>query len=111
MQFIEVIMQNAAAATGDGAALECVRGDGIVVTKAGLQVSGTFVAGIVFEATVDGSNWVAVQGTNLNNGAATSTSSVAGIFRFDVAGLLKLRARIGSYTSGAVTVKAIGVQA
>ena len=102
-------LQAAAAATGDGETLECVDGDGLTLATAVLQVAGTFVGTVTFEGSVDGSNWIAVQGTNLNSGAAASTATAAGLFRFAVAGLAALRARVSAYTSGAITVTACGV--
>lgn len=104
-----LVMQSAAGATGDGTALECVPGDGAVLGTAVLQLSGTFTATVTFEATVDDSNWIAIQGTNLNAGTAASTATAAGLFRFNLAGLSKLRARVSAYTSGNVTVAAHAV--
>lgn len=102
------LMQSAAAATGNGTALDCsLPNDGF--EAAVLQVSGTFSATVTFEATVDGTNWIAVQGTNLNSSAAASTATAAGLFRFDVRGLVQLRARVSAYTSGNVTVRACAV--
>jgi len=95
-------LQDAAAATGNGVELD-VAG----CPTASLQVSGTFSATVTFEGTVDGANWIAIQMTNLNAGTASTTATAAGLFAGNVAGLLKIRARISAYTSGNVTVDGI----
>ena len=93
------IMQDGAAATGNGTPINCP-GHG---TFTG-QVSGTFVGTITWEATLDGTNWIAIGLTNLNTANVATTTTVAGIFRVSCAGLALLRARISAYTSGAITV-------
>lgn len=98
-------MQSAAAATGDGTALPL--GDR---SMAALQLSGTFSATVTFEATVDGSNWIAVALANANSTtrARATTATAAGIFLLEEAGgLTLLRARVSAYTSGDVTVVGI----
>lgn len=95
-------MQAAAAATGDGTALPL--GD---YAMGALQLSGTFSATVTFEATVDGSNWIAVALANANSTtrARATTATAAGIFLLEeAAGLTLLRARVSAYTSGNVTV-------
>ena len=91
------------ASTGDG--------NGTVVDAAGfsalgLQVTGTFTATVHFEGTVDDSNWVAVQGANLNDGSVATSATAAGLFSIPLAGLSHFRARV-AWTSGtSVTVDA-----
>lgn len=92
-------MQTGAAATGNGTAL-CCTGH----TTASMQVSGTFVGTITFEATIDGSTWVSVLVTNLTSGGTAVNTAAAGIFRVSCAGLAEIRARISAYTSGSITV-------
>jgi hypothetical protein len=97
-----VVMQNAAAATGNGTVLPM---DG--AKAAMLQVTGTFVGTITFEATVDGSNWVTYALSDLSTAARThaTTQTTTGIYvADDGAGLAAIRARISAYTSGAITV-------
>jgi hypothetical protein len=103
-----MVLQNAANATDNGVPLPCTApNDGY--ETAVLQVTGTFSGTVTFEATLDGTNWIAVQGINLNSGAATSSTTSAGLFRFDIRGLFQLRARISAYTSGNITVRACAV--
>lgn len=102
---IDAIMQSAAAATGNGTALE-VSGCG----AAALQVSGTFVGTVTFEGTVDGSNWVSVQVQNVADGTVSTTATAAGVFLANIAGLAQMRARVSTYTSGAITVRGMATE-
>lgn len=72
-----------------------------------LQVSGTFTATVSFKATVDGTNWVDIQGTNVSSGSSATSTSAAGIFVFKTIGIAKLKAVVSAYTSGSVTAKAL----
>jgi len=106
----EAFLHNAASATADGTSLETVdsvNGAYAVVT---FQVTGTWTGTINFEATVNGSDWVALEVESVGNSATLSTSTAAnGIFRAVVLGLLKVRARL-TWTAGtSVTVRAIAV--
>lgn len=93
-------LQDAAAATGDGTPLKC-RGHAVVT----VQVTGTFTATVTFEATLDGTNWVAVEAVNINDGSKSTTASAPGIFLAPIAGATSFRARV-TWTSGtSVTVK------
>lgn len=95
------ILQNAATATGDGTAM-VVSGYGTI----GVQVVLTS-ATITFEATIDGTNWVAVL-CSLSTDASTSTTATAsGLYQCQVAGYNQFRARISTYGTGPVTVKAL----
>ena len=96
-------LQSAAAATGNGTDFMC---EGL--SFATFQVTGTFVGTVAFEATIDNSNWVAVQALNEKNGNVSTTASSAGLYSFYVAGFRRVRARISSYTSGNITVTAKG---
>jgi hypothetical protein len=69
-----------------------------------LQVVGITTATITWEASIDNTNWVAVLATNLNSGATATTTTANGLFRVQVTGFLKFRARISAYTAGTITV-------
>lgn len=100
-----VNMHSAAAATGNGSILPV---DGAAAV--GIQVKGaSFVGTITFEATVDGTNWVALPCTNISNGAASSTTTADGVFVASVGGLRSVRARVSAYTSGTVSVGGMAV--
>lgn len=94
-----VIMQDAIGATGNGNIID-VAG----LASLGLQVSGTFVGTVTFEATVDDTNWVALQVAAVNTGAISTTATAPGLFWAAVAALSKVRARVSAWTSGAITI-------
>lgn len=90
--------QTAATATGNGTAA-AVSGYGAIT----FQVTGTFTATVTFEATVDGSTWVAlpVYDTSL---ARQTTATAPGTFQANISGYSSVRARV-TWTSGtSVTV-------
>lgn len=91
--------QDAATATGDGNTLAVGEAGGV-----SFQVTGTFVGVIVFEATIDGTNWVPISVKNKLHGTHQSNATSPGICVAGVAGLHGVRARISEYTSGNITV-------
>lgn len=95
-------LQNAAAANGNGSLLQNISAYG----AANIQITGTFSATVNFEITLNGTNYVAAQATNLSSGAAVTTATAPGIFLVYAPGSLYFRARVSSYVSGAVTVTA-----
>jgi len=100
-----VVMQNAAAATGNGTVLPM---DG--AKAAAFQVTGTFTATITFEATVNGVDWVTYALSDISTTTRThqTTQNSASIYvADDAAGLAAIRARISAHTSGTVTVMGI----
>lgn len=103
------LMQSAATATGNGTALATTDAANGAHTTLTMQVAGITTATITFEATVDGSNWVAVACTNLNDGTAATTATANGLYRLTCLGLVSVRARISAYTSGTITVIGVAV--
>lgn len=75
----------------------------------GAQVTGTYSGTLSFEMSIDGTNFVAVQTTNVNTGAVATTATGTGIYRFDVVGALVVRVRASAYTSGTATVTVVGM--
>lgn len=98
--YLEATLQNAVEKNDDGTAMT-VAGYASLV----LQVSGAFTATVNFEATQDGTNWVAILAQDKNAGSLATTTTTAGIFEIPVAGLKQVRARVSGYSAGAVTVK------
>lgn len=95
-----VKLQDAAVATGNGTVIPLSGRSNLVV-----QVFGTFVATITWEATVDGTTWQGVALADLASAtrARALTATVAGLFLLDeVGGLQQFRARISAFTSGTV---------
>lgn len=106
-QFAHLEMHSAAVATGNGTALDCTEAAEGAKAYAAIQIVGITTATITFEATIDGSNWVAIEFTNLNDAAAATTATADGIYRALVIGLLQVRARISAWTAGTITVTGI----
>ena len=106
-QYINAIMQNAATGTGNGTAMDCTAATRGAMTVLTMQVTGITTATITFEGTIDGTNFVAVQATNLNSGSAATTATADGLYRITVLGLVSVRARISAYTSGTITITGI----
>lgn len=71
---------------------------------AAIQLSGTWVATVQFEATADGTTWVAVNAT-ASNGTTPATSATAnGAYILSAVGFQAVRARVSAWTSGVVVV-------
>jgi hypothetical protein len=103
-----VRLHDAEAGTADGTTLEindyttgCA---GYVV---GVQLTGISGETITWEATIDGENWVAFRVEPLATGTFATTATANGLYRVEVSGLLKFRARISTGGSGAVTCWAL----
>ena len=94
-------LQDSSTADGNGTVIP-VEGFSVV----GLQVVISNTATVYFEATIDGSNWVAIEGQNANSGAKATSTAASGLFVIPVGGLGHFRAR-SDWTSGTVIAKAI----
>ncbi len=90
-------LQSAVGASANGTVFDTSGLGGVA-----LQVTGTFSATVHFEHSIDGTNYVAVQGSNLNTGALATSATAAGLYYIPVAGNL-FRARV-VWASGTVTV-------
>ena len=100
-------LQNAAGANGNGTA-SSIQG----FTTAVVQVSGTFSATVNFEASVDGTNYTAIQCFSIGDRSTSlTTTTAAGAWRCNVVGINKFRARVSGYGSGSVTVSAMFISA
>lgn len=72
---------------------------------AAVQISGTWSGTIAFEGSVNGGDFVVVQGSNIGGTLGYSgTTTSSGVIRFDIVGLVQFRIRFSSYNSGAATV-------
>lgn len=98
-----VPMQVGATATGNGEVITS-GGEQGAFTVLDIQVSGISGDTITFEATVDGTNWVAIQATNLNDGSDATTATANGLYRIVIGGLRSVRARISTYSAGTIYV-------
>lgn len=68
----------------------------------GVQLTdgGSFSGTITFEATVDGSDWVAIKGTPLGSTTGASSTTSVGIWQVPVQGMNQFRARFSTATAG-----------
>jgi hypothetical protein len=94
MAYNAVTFHNAAVATANGVAT-AVQDYSIL----GVQITGTFVATVTFEGTIDGTNYVAIEAINVATGAKATTATAAGVYRMGIAGFVTVRARL-AWTSG-----------
>ena len=95
-------LHTAASATARGNLVPCggVGAVGVQVANTG----GTFT--ITFEATVDGTTWVAVPGVNKATGVTATTTSATGIYIVDIGGCAQFSARISAASGCSVTCTA-----
>lgn len=75
-------------------------------SNAGLavQITGTWVGTVTFEGTVDGTNWVPINGVSASTSAPQPTTTVNGVYRLTPSGLASVRVNMTSYTSGTAAV-------
>lgn len=95
-------MHNAAQSAADGDSAHTIG-----YRSAVFQLSGAFAGTVTFEALVGpGDAWVAIRCKNLATNAVATTATAAGLYRVEdgVGGLLAVRARISTYTSGSFTI-------
>lgn len=93
--------QSASGANGNGTVLNL---DGKYSSLLVQVVGATWTGTINFEATQDGTNYVAVQGTNKNSGSAVTTVTASALVQFAVNGVRKFRCRQSGFAAGTVTV-------
>lgn len=67
-----------------------------------LQLFGTWVGTVTFEATIDGNVWVAFNMVPSNSATPASTATANGCFSANCGGYEAVRARFSTATSGAV---------
>lgn len=69
-----------------------------------VQIAGALSATITFEATIDGTNWVAFNLMPAASTTAASTATAAGIWTADSKGISGFRARCSAYSSGSPVI-------
>lgn len=76
----------------------------------GIQASGTFSGTLQFQMTIDGTNFVPVEATDVGDSSTLSTTTTsAGIWKFDAVGALIVRVTSTAWTSGSATVTIVGL--
>ena len=99
-------LQTAAVANGNGTALTTSGySGGMIYVNCTVACSGGTT--VNFEGTIDGTNFVAMQGMPLSGGAPVTTATTTGAFAFDWAGFSQVRARISGYSAGTITATAV----
>ena len=73
-------------------------------STASITVSGTFSATLQFEVSGDGVNFVAVNAYPPNSTTAVTSTTAAGVWTVNVAGMRSLQVRCSAFTSGAAVV-------
>ena len=71
-----------------------------------MDVSGTWVGTLTFEATVDDSNWRTVTVVKLGDGSSVTTTTANGAFALPNSGVARFRVRATAWTSGTASVSA-----
>jgi len=97
--FTDVLAQNQPIIAAAGQVLAQLRGQATAV----VQITGTFVATLQFEGTVDGVNFFAVNMYPVVGGAAITSTTTVGQWIGVVAGFYQFRVRCSAYTSGTAT--------
>lgn len=69
-----------------------------------VQITGTLSATISFEATVDGTNWVAFNMTPSNSATAAASATAVGAWSASTGAFSGIRARCSAYSSGSPVV-------
>ena len=74
------------------------------LTSSAIQLTGTWVATIQFEGSVDGTNYQALLAKASETGTGVTSATANGIWGVPVSGLRYVRVRASAYTSGTVHV-------
>lgn len=98
-----VTLQNAAAATANGATMNV---DGFKAVY--VQITGTFVGTVTFETSLDGATWVATGLAAVATGTVATAPTAPGAWILTPNGTNLFRARVSAWTSGTITVLAKG---
>lgn len=99
MKSARVTLHTAAAATGNGTAIDVTNYD-----IAGIQVTGISGDTITWEASINGATWVGILVAPVTTGTGALTTTADGVFVLDCRGLALIRARISTYSAGVITV-------
>jgi len=68
------------------------------------QITGTWVASLIFEATIDGTNWFSVSAFNIVASTTASSITSNGYFLINCGSWKQVRVKASTYTSGTVNV-------
>lgn len=99
-----VTLQDVAAATGNGTQLAAND-----LGAMSVEITGTFSGTLTFEGSQDNSNWFPIPARNRSTDVSATTTTGTGLYEVDLRGIYQFRARISTYTSGNITVKAVAI--
>lgn len=71
---------------------------------AAVQVGGTWVGTLTFEASLDGTTWYAINAVSASTSQPQSTTTVNGLYRATPAGTQQMRVNMTAFTSGSASV-------
>ncbi len=74
------------------------------VSTIGFQITGTWTGQLEFEATVDGTNFVAIRARDEANDDGSNSTTSNGVFAVPVGGMQAFRVRSSSWTSGTASI-------
>ena len=74
----------------------------------GVQLLGVWAGTMIFQVSLDGNTWVAVFGMIPSGYALSTTTTLNGIYRYNVAGFLFFRVQLTTWTSGAARAMLVG---
>ena len=79
----------------------------------GVQITGTFSAGLRIEGTIDSTTWVPLAYLDVSTvvGAVAGTTNITapGIYRTEAVGFAMLRVRAAAYTGGTAVVTVVAL--
>lgn len=79
-------------------------------SRVALQVTGTYSGTVSFEGSIDNVNFAALNLLPLNSATAASSTTSTGIWQgTNIGGLVAVRARMSSYSSGAAIINLVSV--
>jgi hypothetical protein len=79
------------------------------MTVAAINITGTFVATVVFEYTINGSDWYSLSAKVIGDNIFESGATAAGKWIADVAGFSSIRVRCTAFTSGEIEIFMRGI--
>lgn len=72
--------------------------------SAAIEISGTWVGTITFEASLGGTVWTGINATAASTSTPAVTTTVNGLYRLSPAGVAQIRANMSAFTSGSATI-------
>lgn len=74
------------------------------ISAVAIQITGTWVATLQFEATLDGTNWNIINAVSASTSSPQPTTTANGLYRLTPAGASQIRVISTAFTSGSVAL-------